>query len=52
MITAPITIEKVKTALGETSNDLGTLCKNANLNVWSRFKPINNSGKTLTASPI
>ena len=31
MITAPITIEKVKTALGETSNDLGTLCKNANL---------------------
>lgn len=52
MITAPITIDKVKTALGETSNDLGTLCKNANLNVWSRFKPINNSGKTLTASPI
>ena len=52
MITAPITIEKVKTALGETSNDLGTLCKNANLNVWSRFKPINHSGKTLDASPI
>lgn len=52
MITAPITIEKVKTALGETSNDLGTLCKNANLNVWSRFKPINNSGKTLDVSPI
>ena len=52
MITAPISIANIKTALGETSNDLGTLCKNVNLNVWSRFKPINHSGKTLTESPI
>ena len=52
MITAPVTIANVKTALGETSNDLGTLCKNLNLNIWSRFKPINHSGKTLDVSPI
>lgn len=52
MITAPITIANVKTALGETSNDLGTLCKHSGINIWSRFKPINHSGKTLDASPV
>lgn len=52
MITAPVTIANVKTALGETSNDLGTLCRHMGINVWSRFKPINHSGKTLDVSPI
>lgn len=52
MITAPVTIANVKTALGETSNDLGTLCRHSGINIWSRFKPINHSGKTLDVSPI
>lgn len=51
MITAPITIEKVKTALGETSNDLGTLCKSAKINPWARYKPINHTGTTSLVSP-
>ena len=52
MITAPVTIANVKAYIGGTSNDLGTLCKTTNLNIWSRFKPINHSGKTLDVSPI
>lgn len=52
MITAPVTIDKVKTTLGETSNDLGTLCKSAKINPWARCKPINHTGTTLLESPV
>lgn len=38
-IIAPISIEDVKTVLGETSNDLATLCKSENINIWSKYKP-------------
>lgn len=39
-ITPPISIDDVKSVLGESSNDLATLCKSANINKWSKNKPI------------
>ena len=39
-ITPPISINDIKSALGESSNDLATLCKSANINKWSKNKPI------------
>lgn len=38
-ITAPVSIDDVKTCFGLSSNDLGTLIKNANINVWAKYKP-------------
>lgn len=39
-ITAPISINDIKNALGDGSNDLGTLCKSSKINMWARFKPV------------
>lgn len=40
-ISAPVSIDDVKSVLGELStNDLATLCKSANINKWSKNKPI------------
>ena len=39
MITAPVSIYDVQRALGANSPDLGTLCQNANINKFARFKP-------------
>lgn len=39
-ITAPVSIEDIKTVLGESSNDLATLCKSNNINMWSKKKPV------------
>ena len=40
-ITAPVSIDDVRTVLGVSSYDLGTLCKNSNgkINKWSKYKP-------------
>lgn len=38
-IIAPVSIEDVKTILGETSNDLATLCKSSKINMWAKYKP-------------
>lgn len=38
-ITVPVSISDVKTVLGESSNDLATLCKSSKINMWARFKP-------------
>lgn len=38
-ITAPVSIDDVKSCFGLSSNDLGTLIKNANINVWAKYKP-------------
>ena len=38
-IIAPVSINDVKSVLGYSSNDLGTLIKNANINVWAKYKP-------------
>ena len=43
-IIAPVSIEDVKTILGESSNDLATLCKSENINIWSKYKPISCKG--------
>lgn len=40
-ITAPISIvDDIAAVLGETTGDLGTLCKSSAINVWSKYKPI------------
>lgn len=39
-ITAPVSIDDVKSVLGENSNDLATLCKSDIINKWSKNKPI------------
>lgn len=44
IISAPVSIDDVKQALGESSNDLATLCKSENINVWSKYKPISCKG--------
>lgn len=40
IIQAPISIADVKTMLGETSNDLATLCKSDKINMWAKYKPV------------
>lgn len=39
-ITAPVSIQDVKTVLGMSSNDVGTLCKSGKINKWSKYKPV------------
>lgn len=39
-ITAPVSIYDVQQALGSGATDLGTLCRSANINKWSKYKPI------------
>jgi hypothetical protein len=43
MIDKPVSIRDVQRALGSSSNDLGTLCRNLNINKWAWFKPIRTS---------
>ena len=38
--------DDVKTILGETSNDIGVLCRSANINKWAAFKPTRVSPET------
>ena len=45
IISAPVSIYDVKRALGESSNDLATLCKSENINIWSKYKPISCKGE-------
>lgn len=40
IISAPVSIDDVKQALGESSNDLATLCKSDGIVPWSKYKPI------------
>ena len=40
IIKAPVSIDDVKSVLGESNNDLATLCKSAKLNMFSRYKPV------------
>ena len=39
IVTAPVSIDDVKKALGVSSNDLGTLCKATQINKWAKYKP-------------
>ena len=45
IISAPVSIDDVKQALRESSNDLATLCKSENINIWSKYKPISCKGE-------
>ena len=45
IISAPVSIDDVKRALGESSNDVATLCKSENINIWSKYKPISCKGE-------
>lgn len=45
IISAPVSIDDVKQAIGESSNDLATLCKSENINIWSKYKPISCKGE-------
>lgn len=38
-IIAPVSIDDVKSVLGESSNDLATLCKSSKINMWAKYKP-------------
>lgn len=39
-IIAPVSIDDVKSVLGESSNDVATLCRSSNINMWSKKKPV------------
>lgn len=43
MLTAPITTTKVANELQTSSHDVGTLCEHANINMWSKWKPVRHS---------
>lgn len=40
IINAPMSVTEVKTVLGESKDSVGLLCISANINQWSRYKPI------------
>lgn len=42
-IIAPVSIDDVKSVLGESSNDLATLCISRNINKWSPYKPVHSN---------
>ena len=48
IIQAPVSIADVKTMLGETSNDLATLCRSDKINMWAKYKPVE-LNKTFTS---
>lgn len=50
IISAPVSIDDVKRALGESSNDLATLCKSENINIWSKYKPVYKGANFITDS--
>lgn len=39
-ITAPVSIQDVRQVLGNSSTDLGTLCKASQINMWAKYKPV------------
>ena len=40
IISAPVSIDDVKTVLGESSNDLMKLCTSPKINMWAKYKPV------------
>lgn len=38
-ITAPVSIDDLKSLFGEPSGTLATLCKSSKINVWAKYKP-------------
>lgn len=46
VISAPVSVTDVKSVLGVTSNDVGTLCKSDRINKWAKYKPFINASLT------
>lgn len=40
LITPPVSIQDVRQVLGNSSTDLGTLCKASQINMWAKYKPV------------
>lgn len=47
-----ITTETVRTTLNASNNDVGALCLNKNVNMWSKWKPTHSDCDTLTTSDL
>lgn len=43
IIPAPVSFNAVNGALGTRHTDLGNLCKDSNINVWAKYKPVVNN---------
>lgn len=39
-VSAPVSIYDIQNAVGTDNNDLGSLCKHTNINMWAKFKPV------------
>lgn len=46
-ITAPVSVDDVKSVLGESNNDLAALCKSAKINMWAKYKPVDSDNAFL-----
>ena len=40
VISAPVSIYDVQRVLGDSSTDLGTLCRSSKINKWAKYKPV------------
>lgn len=40
LTTTGITTTIVKNAIGEATNNIGNICRNSNINKWSKYKPV------------
>ena len=47
IISAPVSIDDVKQALGESSNDLASLCTHEGINMWAKYKPVDSDNAFL-----
>ena len=47
IISAPVSIDDVKRALGESSNDLASLCTYEGINMWAKYKPVDSDNAFL-----
>ena len=46
-ITAPVSIDDVKSVLGYDSNDLASLCTYEGINMWAKYKPVDSDNAFL-----
>lgn len=46
-ITAPVSIDDVKSVLGYGSNDLASLCTYEGINMWAKYKPVDSDNAFL-----
>ena len=44
VIQAPVSIDDVQRTLNTDDNDIGRLCTNSTINMWSKHKPVNGGG--------